>query len=261
MKLLSLVLLAATAGCGAEVSGGVQRQSPDASSQPDPEPDPDPDPDPDPIPPDAPPVARCDNGRKLYLNFEGVQLRSTQVRSDATINAAAWAGGTYNLPAYHANSATRANDIAAVTSQITAALSAFPVTVVTTRPVAGPYVMIVFGGSSVTHMGTQEEYAAYSSVDCGDAWPSDVAWVSDVAPTSAFAGNVALGALGLSLGLSGTTDPTDCMCGFGTTCQISTTTGCTLQVEQTQDFCANNATITQDAPAAVRAGFCEPLVP
>jgi hypothetical protein len=206
-------------------------------------------------PADAAPT--CSNGRVVYLNFDGVTLKSTQVRSDATINAAYWANKTLVVPPYHATSATRATDIAAITAAVTAGLGQFPVTVVTTRPAVGPYVMVAFGGTSKANFGYTNEYYAINKLDCDDAWKSDVAWVSDIAPDTTLAADYALGAIGFGLGLSGNVDPNDCMCGWNTTCD-SADVLCTFSAASAvEDQCNNKTPTTQDEVAVLHKAFCE----
>ncbi len=206
-------------------------------------------------PPDAAPT--CSNGRVIYLNYGGVTLKSTQAKSDATNNAAFWAGSTLHVPAFRANSATRASDITAITAAITAALSQFPITVVTTRPTTGPYVMVAFGGKSKADFGFDTEYYAIDSLDCGDAWASDVAWVGDIAPSNTLAADFALGAIGFGLGLSGTLDPNDCMCGWGSSCD-SADVACTFSTIAAAPLCQGAAN-PQDEIGAFDTAFCKPL--
>lgn len=238
------------AACGAEI---VEQPRVDPKQDPDPQPDPDPDP-----PPDPDPMPRCSNGRVVYLNFDGVTLRSTQMNSNAANNAASWSPGTRTLPAYHAASATRAADIADITNRVTAALAEFPVTVVTERPTSGHYVMVVLGGSAVTDLQFDAEYAGMADLDCGDEAIDDVAWVSDLCPTTAYAANVALGSIGLGLGLSGTTEPADCMCGWGTQCAISQSTTCQFSTMVAAQSACDSST-SQSETAVIHKAFCEAL--
>lgn len=192
----------------------------------------------------------------MYLAFDGVDLKSTNVRSDATINAAFWAGHNLTVPAYHANDANRASDIAVITQLIRDGLAQFPITVVTDRPATGPYAMIAFGGRSTTNFGYSTEYYAIDTLDCGDTWPSDVGWVSDIVASNQLVADNALGALGFGLGLSGTTDPTTCMCGWSSDCD-SADVPCTFGAHAVADQCNHGTPTTQDETAVFHKAFCE----
>ena len=58
-----------------------------------------------------------------------------------------------------------------------AQLAQFPVTVVTTRPTTGEYVMIVFGG--IASAVDSRFGLAVNTLDCGDVQQNDVAWIAD----------------------------------------------------------------------------------
>ncbi len=105
------------------------------------------------------------------------------------------------------------------------ALSSFPITVVTTRPASGEYVMILFGGTQ-SGVGTGFGHAQ-NTLDCGDTVKNDVGWVSDTVPSLQEVANDAVGAIGFGIGLTATTDTSDCMCGWGNNCQ-ATGAACTL---------------------------------
>lgn len=199
----------------------------------------------------------CANGRVVYLNFEGVAL--VRNPSDATQNHASWM--TINngaAPAYRANSSTRDADIQAITTGIRQQLAAFPIAVVTERPAAGPYVMIVFGGTA-QNVGSRFG-GAVNALDCSDTQKSDVAWISDgVQPTQRVI-NYAIGAIGFGLGLSATTDPNDCMCGWDNGCVQNTNVACTISGTLTRDPNANQqcaGVTTQNAQQAFSQAFCQ----
>ncbi|MBA3818871.1 MAG: hypothetical protein H0X17_08265 [Deltaproteobacteria bacterium] len=203
---------------------------------------------------DAP---RC-SARVIYLNFEGVTLtRATP--SDSTADRASWIGvTTATVPRYRTGAADRATQIQAITTRITTALSGIGVMVTTVRPLAGQYVMVVFGGTETT-VGSQYSFAT-SFHDCGDLVKNDVAWVSDQVSSSKV-GDFALGAIGWGLGLNGTNSPNDCMCGWSNTCdQLSTP--CTLSPSITttgalspETACPNLA--TQNEVGVFTTAFCQ----
>ena len=206
--------------------------------------------------PDAGPT--CSNGRVVYLNFDGVTLTQAAT-SDATQNRASWMQiGTGTAPPYRSGSASRAADIAAIATGVRSLLSQFPVTVVTTRPATGPYVMIVFGGTA-NQVGSRFG-GAVNTLDCGDAAKSDVAWISDGVSPNQRVVNFAVGAIGFGLGLTATTDPLDCMCGWDNQCTSNNSVACRLGGPIQRDPAANQrcaGLTTQDEPATFRAAFCQ----
>jgi len=257
VRALVLVLSLAATACGAELAGGSADTdagagpsgsdgstsgSDDAGTVPQPT-------------PDAAPA--CFNGRVVYLNFDGVTL--TRGTSDATQNRASWLQrSTGTAPRYRTNSPNRMADIQTITNGIRQQLADFPITVVTDRPASGPYVMIVFGG---TAQDVGSFYgAAVNELDCGDVQKSDVAWIADaVSPTQRIV-NVAVGAIGFGLGLTATTDPLDCMCGWANGCDSNDTVACRLSDNIARDPNASqrcpNVT-TQSETQAFREAFCE----
>ena len=203
--------------------------------------------------------AACSNGRVVFLQFEG-QALTDAATSNAKQNQASWmtiANGT--APPYHQGSGTRAADIQAIVDGITQQLSSFPITVVTTRPTTGDYVMIVYGGQA-SNVGSRFS-GAVQELDCGDANRNDVAWVSDgVSPTQRIV-NFSVGAIGFGLGLTATSDPNDCMCGWDNACQSDNSAACNLTENITRDPNANQlcagAGATQSETTAFDIAFCQ----
>ncbi len=170
---------------------------------------------------DAAPV--CSNGRVVYLNFGGVTLTSATT-SDATQNRASWMTITQGTaPPFKSGATNRDQLIKDITDGVRGQLSSFPITVVTQRPATGPYVMIVIGGTS-TQVGSRFG-AAVTTLDCGDAQKSDLAWISENLSTQRTV-NSAVGAIGFGLGLTATTDPRDCMCSWDNNCTPDNTQPC-----------------------------------
>jgi hypothetical protein len=205
-----------------------------------------------------PPAPACANGRKLYLNFEGVTL-SDAATSDATLNRASWM--TINqgtAPRYKTNAADRDQQIQAIVTGIRSQLAAYPIEVVTTRPATGPYVMIVFGGAA-NQVGSQYG-GAVNTLDCNDVYKSDVAWISDsVGPTQKVV-NFAIGAIGFGLGLTATEDPQGCMCGWDNNCDSDNSAPCRLSANIARDNDANqrcSGVTTQNEVAAFETKFCQ----
>ncbi|MBA3458119.1 MAG: hypothetical protein H0T42_33875 [Deltaproteobacteria bacterium] len=206
---------------------------------------------------DALAVPTCANGRVIYLNFDGVTL--TQGTSDATQNRAGWLqAATATAPAYRVGQMNRQADIAQVTAGIRAQLASFPITVVTARPATGQYVMIVFGGTAAQVASAFG--GAVNRLDCGDVQRNDVAWISDGVTPSQLVVNYAVGAIGFGLGLTATTVPTDCMCGWDNQCTPVSTGPCTLTDNIPRDPAANQlcaGLTTQSETLAFTQAFCQ----
>lgn len=239
------------AACEASIGGGTQQESAtdaapsiDAPTQSE---------------PDASTEEVCSNGRVVYLNFEGVTLTDA-LASDATQNRASWmtiASGT--APPFLQGRADRAQIIAAITQGVRDQLAQFPVTVVTTRPATGPYVMIVYGGTA-QNVGSNYGFAV-NELDCDDSEKSDVAWISDNYTTTQRHVNTTIGAIGFGLGLTATNSNTDCMCGWANGCIKDHSVPCQLSTNIARDqnatqLCAG-APATQNEFAAFQTAFCE----
>jgi len=195
--------------------------------------------------------------RSVYLNFEGQSL--TKGPSDATTNHASWMQkATGTAPPYLSGDPNRATAIQAIVDGVRTQLSQFPITVTTTRPATGEYVMIVFGGTAAA-IGSKFG-AAVNTLDCGDVQHNDVAWISDNVSPPQHVINTAIGAIGFGLGLTATGDPKDCMCGWDNQCNSNNTVTCTLGAAVTRDPAANQlcagAGTTQDEVATLRTAFC-----
>jgi hypothetical protein len=177
-------------------------------------------------------AAACASGRVVFLEFEGATLTQAAT-SDATANKAVWLGvGSATMPQFRPGAADRATQIADTVADIKTALSGFPdIQVVTTRPATGPYFMIGFGGA---HQTVNVPYTgAVNRLDCGDtATKNDLAYVFESASSPQVAANLAVGALLFGLGATGTTNSNDCMCGWLTNCQ-ATTSACTISTNIT----------------------------
>ena len=207
--------------------------------------------------PDAP--ASCLLARSVYLNFTGVTTLTQGLSSDATHDVAGWMQqATGTAPIFRAGSGTRNADIAAITAGITNALAPFHVQVVTTRPAAGPYQMIVFGGTPA-QVGSAFS-GAVQKLDCGNQVLNDVAWIGDnITPNQAVI-NFALGAVGFGVGLTATTTTTDCMCGWDNSCTPNFNQVCTFSASIARDGTANQTcpgVTDQNEPASLMNAFCQ----
>jgi len=243
---LALALALLASACEAQISGGLGITLATVDAQPGGSAD----------AVDTTPTALCAS-RTVYLNFDGQAL--TRGTSDATLNRASWmqiAQGT--APAYLGGNPARATAIQTIVDGVRTQLARFPITVVTTRPTSGEYVMIVFGGKAAA-VGSRFG-ASVNQLDCGDVQHNDVAWIGDgVSPVQRVI-NTAIGAIGFGLGLTATVDPTDCMCGWDNACVAASTAACTLGSPVARDPAANQlcpgAASTQDEVATLRGAFC-----
>jgi hypothetical protein len=206
--------------------------------------------------PDAPAASACPNNRVVYLRFEGATL--TQAATDSTHDHAAWIGvATATVPPFQPNLANRTTQIQTIVDGVKSRLAGTPITVVTSRPASGPYVMIVLGGTN-QDVGSSYTYAT-SDHDCGDLVKNDVGWVSD-APSLSYVPDLIIGTIGWGLGLQGTSDPNDCMCGWANNCS-SASGACTLSASIATTSSSNNTTCPNENPqnevAAFSTLFCQ----
>jgi hypothetical protein len=199
-------------------------------------------------------TAAC-TSRVVFLSFDGQTL--TRGPSDATLNQASWMTidrGT--APPYLSGSNGRDAATRSIADGVRSVLSQFPITVVTTRPSSGGYVMVVFGGTADA-VGSSFG-GAVNALDCGDARPNDVAWIAD-SVTGQRAINTAVGAIGFGLGLTATTDPHDCLCSWDNGCRLDNSSPCKLGSPIARDpgarqLCAG--VTSQDEVATFRTAFC-----
>ena len=201
----------------------------------------------------------CSSNRVVYLNFDG-QTLTDAAASDATLNRASWLNkATGTATPFQQGNANRAQIIADITQGVRDALSQFPVTVVTARPAAGPYVMIVYGGNA-TDVGSNFGFAV-NELDCNESEKSDVAWISNNYTTTLRHVNTTIGAIGFGLGLTATNDVNDCMCGWANGCQKDHTKPCVLNTNIARDPGATQlcqgAGATQNEVAAFTTAFCQ----
>ena len=197
----------------------------------------------------------CASGRVVYLSFEGQTLTHAGT-SDATANKASWLGvGSGTLAKFRPNAADRTTQIQAVVAGLTATVHTIAptITFVTTRPAAGPYVMVGFGGSK-DDVGVPYTDAV-SHLDCGDSNKSDVAWIFEAESSTIAVVNGAAGALAFGLGATGTTDPDDCMCGWLTDC-VSSTIPCTFSATANSEQDCPNEDNPQDDITLLQS-FCD----
>lgn len=214
--------------------------------------DPGAEPDAAPALPDAPTCSE----RQVVLLFDGVQL--TRGPSNAAARTASWVGEANGatvatIPAYRAGDPNRAAVIAQITDRVRAKLAQFPITVATTAPATGDYVLVALGGTA------QQSGSAYgiarNVLDCGNAAPNDVSWIADATAVDQV-DDVVMGAIGYGLGLGGTNDPGNCMCSWRNECQRQGDCSLATSITAVNDVCAQTPN-PQNQVAAFDAGFCQ----
>jgi hypothetical protein len=225
MRLGALLLIA---GCHASLAPG----EPDAST-----------------PVDS--TASCASHRPVFVALDGVTLAQATV-SDATLNQAEWLPVQMAMvPAYRANASNRDAQIQQLLAAIAGPFPGLPI--VNERPADGTFVLLAIGGSGAD-LGFVGTTNAATHLDCGDANPNDVVWVSEALGAQETA-DLAIGAVGVAIGLTGTMNSDDCMCGFGNNC-ASNPTPCTLGSMPSDARCPGQAQ-PQDESAAFARAFCD----
>ena len=189
----------------------------------------------------------CCARRRIYLNFDGVDLVRDPSANDARTGHTFLIPGDKSVPPFLNGMAGRDAIIGSIITQLQGQLSGFDVELTRTRPGAGDYMMVVFGGDSSTILG-QANIGAFGPLDCGDTNLDDLAMVFDSTNIVGLA-NSAMFVLGISIGLSTTTQPGDCLA------QTPANTPCTLSSSaplNTTGVCPS-APNPQNEPAAFAA--------
>jgi hypothetical protein len=205
----------------------------------------------------CPPVALPDGGaggaHAVFLQLEGVTLQPGAA-PDAVTDTTPLVAAQVAVPPYLDGVPNRAARVAGLVDALRALLAPYDVDVVTARPAAPPYLMIVFGGDSQAVMG-EAGLGGATTRDCDGAFASDVALVFDLAGDSIAAANLAAAWIGLAIGLSGTSDPGDCLCFSDPECTRDGTL-CTFGTEATvaPDPCPGSGE-TQDETESLEAAF------
>jgi hypothetical protein len=197
----------------------------------------------------------CSNGRVIFLNFEGVGL-SLAATSDALANRINWFNNNVTIPRFRANDANRATMISDITRLARANLAQFPVTIVTTRPATGPYIMVTFGGARSLFNTT---FPAVTGLNCGDTTKSSVGWIADDV-TAQQGANLVVSVAAIGVGLTGITEsqPRDCLCGWGgAVCTPDQTQACVLSTAVLRDQRCPNEAASQNEVASFNKAFCE----
>lgn len=165
---------------------------------------------------DAPSMAKC---RTVYLNFEAVDLM--QGGDDAPTNHSSILVAAQTVPAWRPTDPDRESLIAQIQMQVSARLGTRGYDIVTTRPAAGGYMMIVFGGESQALTG-QAGYSSIAPQRCASGLPNGIAFVfaSAIDPMGTLPfqeANSAIAMVGILKSIpTSTGNREDCMCISGT---------------------------------------------
>jgi len=177
----------------------------------------------------------------VYLNFEGVTLAPTMAGMDnAATNLSSIVTASTTVPPYLQGVATRDTTIASIVSETQARFSPFHVDVVTERPAALDYFMIVYTGqpSVVFGPGNGAGVSAVTSLPCSNpsggaaAVPNGIAFQFQSAATSdqympIARGNLAIPLVALAQNINPTAATNDCLCFAAANCGLGTT-ACTI---------------------------------
>jgi hypothetical protein len=173
----------------------------------------------------APAGAPVGGSHVIYLNFEGGTIYPGN--DDATNNVSSQPNVTTMIPPFLAFDADRDARIAKVVALVTETFAPFDVAIVTTRPAAGPYAMVMFGGSG-PDVGVAVTLFGVAPFNCGQI-PNAVTFVFDTASDPEVAHRVAVTTVLETYAMEPTITRGDCTCVDGTFCDLSPTCGtCTL---------------------------------
>ena len=166
--------------------------------------------------PGEPPSANAQGLRTVYLNFDGVTLKSSASSEDSRTNlsfiisSTVAEGQSLVVPSFEpGGNFVRSQVIATVVDNLKDLFLPYNVVFTTTRPPSGDYHMVVFGSDCAAVAG--KDCAGIALLDCGDSLANNIVFV--------FPGGLRLGDLATTaaqelahaLGLAHTTDRTDVM--------------------------------------------------
>jgi hypothetical protein len=249
MRITSFVLAIATlAGC----EKNLLKELPDAPPMPDASIDAPPSGCPTPAQPLAP------GNFQVYLVTEGITLSKINgcddSRTNCTMNAAA---DQTVVPPFLPQAADRQAFIAELVGKVEAQLAPYSIDIVTTRPTASEYDMIVLGGDPVSVTGGCPACTALTPFDCMSDNRHHIDLVFDFGEgtNSNKYVNTVLDDIGVMLGLAATTTPGDCMCRLASGCLTPPGPLCTYgrNLPVDTNFACSRA--TQDEPAMLQAAL------
>jgi hypothetical protein len=219
-----------------------------------------------PIPVDAEVITACTSAggtggtHKLFLNFESQELTAGAV-NDATQNTTTIVSATVTSPPWFDGAATRDDLITLVVDNVTALLAPFDIEVVTTRPAAGPYTMMVLGGSPAD-LGLPGSSFSVATATCIANVENQVHVITDFGYRPTVQTIIAAYALGEGFGASKTNGA--CLCWNNAACDPRPDGICTLSADDEIEIdeaisCDAVTTVTMNAHQKFKQRFgCRP---
>lgn len=176
----------------------------------------------DAVPTDAevPDAAPTPAAFTLFLNFGGATLMQAAVDNPA-MNKSSLITGTKVISAW-ADTA----GIPTIVADVTAALAPYDIDVVTTRPITGNYVMILFGASP-TQAGFANGTGAIMPVTCTPL-SNVIAFVFNPVTTPHDVARFAIATMGHLHDVPLSNQADDCMCYAAAECNATATAACTI---------------------------------
>jgi hypothetical protein len=169
---------------------------------------------------DAAPLA----GNVLYLNFEGVAL--TPGADDRLTNTTSLLTQAYTVPPWHDGDLARDQSIANHANDVRTHLAPYDIAVVTERPAAGPYDMLVAGGHA-TDAGLPAGIFSIAVNDCAAPPAKHITLVFGEGFSQRSAVQQIIAIYGIGHGIPSSTPRNDCMCFSASTCG-NPTADCTI---------------------------------
>ncbi len=212
----------------------------------------------------SPPEPLAQGLHKLFLNTEGQALTAVAPgNDDATTNRSSLVQSDTDVPAFLPGARGRDTYIAQIVAAVESVLIPYSIDIVTTRPAAGPYQMIVLGGDGATVSGCPT-CTAFTVFNCPPFFGSviDLVFDAGATPPPVQYASLILDDLGLLNGLVQTNQRGDCTCRNDATCEIPPTQLCTygknvpttvLQSGDSPPVAYNCGHVTQDAPMVLKS--------
>ncbi len=165
----------------------------------------------------------------VFLNFDGARL-TKDYPNDATADISLYVRPPgVTIPPWRDGLPARAASVAAITQRIRGLLAPYDIDVVSTRPAAGTYNMIVFGGQARDLFGA----GTMDMVPGADCAPQpDISFVTETATNDDVAASLAVGALATTHHIPQTVARGDCLCFDGDACRPLTGL-CTIGAAET----------------------------
>lgn len=173
-----------------------------------------------PIPVDAEVITACTSAggaggtHKLFLNFESQDL--TPGGHDAPLNTTPLITVAGTSPPWFDGAGTRDTLIMRITDGVTSVMAPFDVEVTTTRPAAGPYTMMIMGGSPAD-LGLNGSYGSLAANTCVPGMENTTHLIFDQGINPAIQTVIAAYAMGEGISTSGTNG--SCLCWGEAACE------------------------------------------